>query len=95
MSKDEFDELMCRHVFAAGPNSTEDGKWFAESAQSAIRWGEWLYGSTKFYVIEVQFQPGQIEQFERWPNLDDCGPARYAELEALNSTKQNIRKWTI
>ena len=85
---------MRTRVFAAGPNSSEDGKWFAEQPDSAVWWGNWLHGSESFHVIEARFQSEDVERFEPWPNLDNRGPARYAQLDDLNAAKPEIAQWT-
>jgi hypothetical protein len=86
---------MRTRVFAVGPNSSEDGKWFAEQPDSAAQWGHWIYGSTRFYVIEARFRSEDVEGFGRWPNLDNRGAARYAQLDDLNAAKPEIAQWTI
>jgi hypothetical protein len=78
----EFQDLTQNRVFQSGPSSLE-GKWFAESADDAAKWGEALLGSGNYRVIEVELPAEMAEQFFRMQRLDNIGPARYGELHQL------------
>jgi hypothetical protein len=89
----EFEDIIQTGVFKSGPNSLE-GKWFAERGNHAFAWGKLLFSNEDFCIIQARFPKGRIEEFERWPNLDGIGPARYARLDVLNRAKPDIRRWT-
>lgn len=58
-----------------------EGKWFAESAAEARRWGQLLGGL--FVVIEVEFPDDVAEMLFRIERLDNIGPARFADKDQL------------
>lgn len=72
------------------------GKWFAESAFDAAEWGRRFYqwSRTPFYVVQVDIPEFVAKQMYRIPNLDNIGPARWADeanlLKVLNSTNNGI-----
>jgi len=59
------------------------GKWFAEQAEHAARWGELLEGRGRFRVIEVQVPARLADTLFRIEKLDGIGPARYIEADQL------------
>jgi hypothetical protein len=69
-------------TFQASRNSV-GGKFFAESAEDAARWGEKLEGKGNFRIIDAQIPTVKANEFMRWERLDNIGPARYAELDQL------------
>lgn len=60
-----------------------EGKWFAETAAHARKWGELLYGTAPFHVIAVDVEDDIADLMFRLPSLDQIGPARYAEADLL------------
>jgi hypothetical protein len=68
--------------FAQGPNSLS-GKFFAESAGDAAKWGRALQGPGNFRIISAELPSSVANQLMRWERLDAIGPARYAELNQL------------
>lgn len=72
------------------------GKWFAESAFDASQWGRLFYqwNRTPFYVVQVDIPESVAQQMYRIPNLDNIGPARWADeadlLKVINSTNNGI-----
>ncbi len=80
----EFEQLMKTGAFQAGTNSL-GGKFFAESLDDAIKWGELLEGKGAFKVIEARIPTVEAQKFMRWDRLDGIGPARYAELNQLRN----------
>jgi hypothetical protein len=89
VSQAEFDQLIGSGSFQSSANSLE-GKWFAESAADAARWGKILNG-TDFTVIETQFPRSAADSFMRVPRLDGIGPARFGTLDAINAARPAIR----
>lgn len=79
----EFQDLMINRQFRAGPNSL-GGKFFAERADDAARWGDLLEGVGNYRVIEVEIPTEVAEQLMRWDMLDGIGPARFAEFDQLS-----------
>jgi len=86
----EFEQLTATGTFRAGANSLE-GKFFAESAEHAARWGELLNGAGNFRVIGATFPRNVADSFMRWQRLDGIGPARYGTLDAINAAGPRIR----
>jgi RHS repeat-associated protein len=78
----EYAELAKTGKFAASQNSL-GGKFFAESAADAAKWGDRLHGAGKFRIIEAELPRNAADQLMRWERLDGIGPARYGELEQL------------
>jgi hypothetical protein len=82
VSEAEFKSIMKSGKFEAGSNSLL-GKFFAESAEDAGKWGEIMEGKGKFRIIETELPNDVADELMRWEKLDGIGPARYAELEQL------------
>jgi hypothetical protein len=82
VSHAEFEQIMKTGTFQAGRNSV-GGKYFAESAEDAARWGEKLEGKGNFKIIDAQIPTVKANELMRWERLDNIGPARYAELDQL------------
>jgi len=78
------------NAFEAAPNSL-GGKWLAESAEDAARWGEVMNGSDGFRLLEVELPAQQADNLMRYERLDGIGPARYGELDEL--TDATIREF--
>jgi hypothetical protein len=78
----EFHDLIERGMFRQGPNSLF-GKWFAENANDAAKWGEALQGAGNFRIIEVNILIEQQRELFRIDRLDNIGPAWYVELDQL------------
>ena len=74
--------------------SSMQGKWFAEFLDHAEEWGQKLYQRGEpFHVVQLEVPQDAADQMLRIPNLDQVGPARYAEgdlLELLNQTNLGI-----
>lgn len=82
VSEGEFKQLMSTGKFAAGPNSL-GGKFFAETAEHAGKWGEAMMGKGNFRIIEAELPTSAADQLMRFERLDGIGPARYGELDQL------------
>jgi hypothetical protein len=82
VSEAEFKQLMTTGKFAAGPNSL-GGKFFAETAEHAAKWGEAMMGKGGFRIIQADLPTSAADKLMRWERLDGIGPARYGELEQL------------
>jgi hypothetical protein len=83
VSEAEFQDLTQNGAFQSGPSSLE-GKWFAESADDAAKWGDALQGPGNYRIIEVEFSAEVAEQLFRVQRLDNIGPACYSELHELD-----------
>jgi hypothetical protein len=84
VSEAEFQDLIQNGAFHSGPSSLE-GKWLAESADDAGKWGDLLQGPGNYRIIEVELSDEAAEQFFRVEKLDNIGPARYGELDQLRN----------
>lgn len=82
VSEAEYQQLMQTGRFAARPNSL-GGKFFAESAADAARWGDVLRGAGNYRIISAELPTSAADQLMRWVRLDGIGPARFGELEQL------------
>jgi len=89
VSSDELADIAAQDGFRPGPNTLE-GKWFAESAEAAQRWGQLLYTMQKsgFHLIQVDIPQDVAARMFRLDLLDQIGPARYAENEVLGLINQ-------
>ena len=74
----------------ASPNSYEFGKFFAETGENAVQWGNSLEGAGNFRVIEAQFPSSTANQFMQWNMLDNIGPARYGTFEQIGQPTINL-----
>lgn len=77
----ELADLKATGTFNLGKNST--GKYFADNAQDASKWGAWLNGGEGGVVSTTVPRPF-AEQMMRWEKLDGVGPARFASPEQLD-----------
>ncbi len=71
------------------------GKWFAETAFDAAEWGRRFYQWSQIpcSIVRVDIPDFVVEQMYKIPNLDNIGPARWAEgdlLDTINSTNNGI-----
>jgi len=82
VSKVEFQQLMRTGKLEVVPSSLE-GKFFAESAEDAVQWGEMLEGASNYRIVEVDLPARVAQSLLRWEKLDGIGPARYGELHQL------------
>jgi RHS repeat-associated protein len=62
-----------------------EGKYFAESAADAAKWGSRMPGGGQFNIVSVQFPENVARQMMRLQRLDGIAPARFATLEQLAS----------
>ncbi len=88
---DELADLKATGTFNLGPNST--GKYFADNAEHATKWGAWLNGG-QGGVVSTTVPRSFAEQMMRWEKLDDIGPARFAspeQLDRLNGVMSGVR----
>lgn len=91
VSEAEFHGLMRSGKFQVGRNSLS-GKWFAESADDAARWGDLLQGPKNYRIITIEIPSKDADRFFRIDALDKIGPARYAELAQLSQvTFQEVK----
>lgn len=72
-----------------------EGKWFAETVFDAAEWGRRFYqwSQLPFYIVQFDIPDFVAEQMFRISNLDNIGPARWAEddrLGLINSTNSGI-----
>jgi hypothetical protein len=81
VSESEYAHLMQTGRFAASSNSL-GGKFFAESAADAAKWGQAL-GNPR--VVSATFPRNVADQFMRWERLDGIGPARYGTMEQMKN----------
>jgi hypothetical protein len=61
---------------------TLQGKWFAETQVHATTWGQRFYHvlGEAFVVVEVEVPTDVADDLFHCPNLDNIGPARFADL---------------
>jgi hypothetical protein len=81
----ELQDVLATGVLRPGPPSFQ-GKWFAESPVDAARWGRQLSrltGGDPFHLIEVEVDDATAAGWFRLPNLDQIGPAWYADIPDL------------
>jgi hypothetical protein len=60
-----------------------EGKWFADSIESAAAHGDALQGPGNFRLIEAEL-PNNAPSLYQHPNMDGRGPARYLDINDLN-----------
>lgn len=73
-----------------GGGTAMEGKWFADSLDSAIRHGNALHGPGQFKIIEVDV-PDDAPSLYRHNNIDRLGAGRYLDQSDLPGlTPRNI-----
>ena len=82
VSEEEFQQLLNTDQFQTASHTLE-GKFFAETPEHAVAWGEALEGSGQYRIVEVQLTTHVADELIRWERLDGIGPARYADLSQL------------
>lgn len=87
MSEVEFADLVASGEFRSAPQSYEDGKWFAERAEDAVKWGQWFdsveSAPVRRIIVEIELPLAVADGLLRRPLLDGIGPARFVPLERL------------
>ena len=87
VSEAEFQQFMSTGRFELVPGLLE-GKWFAETAAGSKAMGRLVFprgsGVAHERIIEIEIEREIAYRSVRYPNLDRCGPVRFAELEQLN-----------
>lgn len=84
VSKAEYAQILKSGRFQAAPSGAE-GKYFAETAAHAARWGEALMGQGNFRIVKAQFPRQAADQFFRFDKLDGIGSARFARMNQLTN----------
>ncbi|MEM6878004.1 MAG: hypothetical protein AAF544_05575, partial [Bacteroidota bacterium] len=69
-------------ILEPGTNSLE-GKWFAETFENALSWGNLLYDGRNFLICSIELSDSVYSGLFRLTNLDGIGPAVYAEITDL------------
>ncbi|WP_154050586.1 hypothetical protein [Citrobacter werkmanii] len=83
MSLDEYSNLMKTGSWSI--NGQMEGKWFAESLEDAITWGNKMgHGGESFRIVQVTVPDSIANGMHFDPHLDGIGPARYAQVSDLN-----------
>jgi hypothetical protein len=80
----ELQDILSSGALRPGPPSYQ-GKWLAESADDAADWGRGLYPAGGFHLIEVEVDDTVAAGLFALPNLDQIGPARYADIPDLSA----------
>lgn len=81
VSDAERRDILAVGRFRCVDHSTE-GKWLAERQDHARAWGRRFYPTEPFWIVAVTLRASAASALHRSdPNLDQIGPARYAELE--------------
>ena len=83
MSLDEYSDLIKTGKWST--NGQMEGKWFAESLDDAVTWGNKMgHGGESFRIVQVTVSDRVFTRMYSNPHLDDIGPARYAQVSDLN-----------
>ena len=86
MSTAEYNNTISSQKFSPGPNSSEDGKFFATTYEDATQWGKQMYANGDFKVMEATFSSTILTSPQTcyWVRLDGIGPAYFFSNEATN-----------
>jgi hypothetical protein len=77
----EAEQIRRTGTFEVVPRGCE-GKHFADTIEGAERFGKLLFKDEPFRIVQAAI-PEAVPSEYRWLNLDDCGPARYVNIEDL------------
>ncbi len=91
VSHSEFADVMKSGSFRPGPNSYATGKFFAESGEDALQWGNAMEGPGNFRILQSEFPTSTADQFMRWDRLDAIGPARFGTFSQLG--QPTVKLW--
>jgi hypothetical protein len=91
VSREEAAQVPAEGAFKAGENPL-GGKFFAETAQDAAKWGDMLQGSGNYEVLRVDLPKSAADSLMRWERLDGIGAARYGELSQINVPGLGVSK---
>lgn len=81
----ELNDLRQKNRFR-GTHGYTAAKWFAESLEHAVIWGQWftkISGIPHDHYIMIEVSETVADQFEPIGRRDGVGPARCATLEQL------------
>ena len=95
MSDAEYRDLRRTNRFRRGPNSFQDGKWFAESLADARAWGrqfEAFDGIPYHSIVSVRVSNSMYERQHRQIQLDGVGPAVFLSHLTLNTLKYVVEE---
>jgi hypothetical protein len=81
VSEEEYQQILATGMFEVVPQGCE-GKHFADTLEGARRFGEALFGSGCFQIVEAEV-PAEAASLHRWTNLDGFGPARFLHMDDL------------
>jgi len=81
VSEEEYQQIARTGSFEVVAQGCE-GKHFADTVEGARRFGEALFGSGRFQVVEADV-PDDAPSLCRWQNLDTFGPARFLHIDDL------------
>jgi len=91
VSHSEYADIMESGAFQPGAGSYETGKFFAESGEDAMSWGNAMEGPGNFRVVQGEFSNSAADQFMRFDRLDGIGPARFGTYDQLG--QPSISLW--
>jgi hypothetical protein len=87
VSEAEYQQILQTGRFEVPPGrpgfSPMEGKWFADSIESATAHGNALQGPGNFRPIEADL-PNNAPSLYQHPNIDQRGPGRYLDINDLN-----------
>lgn len=89
VSPEEAAQLLAERRFKTTENSLS-GKFFAETAADAAKWGNLLYGAKQYQIVQVELPKSAAANLIRWERLDSIGPARYGELNEINAPELKV-----
>jgi hypothetical protein len=81
----EYQQILSDGKFRVGPGSV-DGKYFADSIESAQAHGGALNGCGAYHNV-VADVADNAPSVLRWPNLDGRRPARFIHIDDLNDVR--------
>lgn len=86
MCEREFQALMASGRFSARRGCLERVKWFAESIDHALMWGQWFErvdGTPHRRIVKIEVARELADRMQRQPRMDGIGPARCARISQL------------
>jgi hypothetical protein len=91
VSDAEWNDIQAFREFRIIPSAMQ-GRWFAESVADALTWAQRLYHAfgLPYALVEVEVPTVHADLLFRLDNLDNIGPARFADpaqLAIINQTK--------
>jgi hypothetical protein len=89
VSNAELRQIQKTGKFEVG-KGTMEGKWFAEKAADARKWGDKMNGPGNSTVMRADIAKPIADKMYRTNSLDGIGPARFGTIDQLQGSRIRV-----